>query len=93
MTTATLLPMPRAVFYDANGAPLAGGFVYTYVPGGTVPSPTYQNSAETIVNSNPVVLDVAGSCLLYGSGSYQLTVTDSNGNAIPAYSGVTSSTS
>lgn len=93
MTTATLLPMARAVFYDANGAPLAGSFVYTYVPGGTVASPTYQDAAETTANSNPVVLDAAGSCLLYGSGFYQLTVTDSNGNAIPAYSGVTSSTS
>ena len=64
--------------------------MHTYVPGGTVPATTWQDAGETTPNSNPITLDAAGSCLLYGSGSYQLTVTDSRGNAVPAYSGVTS---
>lgn len=91
MTTATLLPMARAVFSDANGAPLAGGFVATYVPGGTTPKATWQDAAASIPNQNPVPLDSNGSCLLYGEGTYQLTVTDADGNAVPAYSGVTAS--
>lgn len=92
MATATLLPLPRAVFTDANGAPLQGGFVYTYVPGGTTPKLTWQDPAETTPNQNPVQLDADGSCLLYGSGIYQLTVTDCLGNSVPTYSGITSDT-
>lgn len=89
MSTASLLPQARFVAYDPNGAPLAGGFVYTYVPGGTVPKLTWQDAAETIPNENPITLDAVGSCLLYGSGTYQITVTDSLGNQVPAYSGLT----
>lgn len=89
MATASILPLPRAVFYDVSGAPLAGGFVYTYVPNTTTPKQSWQDSAETIPNSNPVTLDAAGSCLLYGSGIYTIAVTDSLGNSVPAYSGLT----
>ena len=91
MAIAALLPMARAVFYDANGNPLANGLVHSYVPGGTVPKVTWQDAAETIPNLNPVVLDSSGSCLLYGSGAYQLTVTEAMGNAVPGYSGLTQS--
>lgn len=90
MATASLLPLPRAVFYDANGAPLDGGFVYTYVPGGTVTASTWQDANETTLNSNPILLDANGSALIYGAGNYQITVTDSLGNQVPAYSGLSS---
>lgn len=88
MSTATLLPLPRFVAFDANGEPLAGGFVYTYVPGGTTPKTTWQDAAETTPNANPIILDADGSCLLYGSGVYQITTTDSLSNAVPTYSGL-----
>ena len=89
MATATILPQPRFVAYDpATGDPLVGGLVHTYVPGGTVPATTWQDAGETTPNSNPIVLDSDGSCLLYGSGPYQLTVTDALGNAVPGYSGL-----
>ena len=68
MSTGTLLPQARAVFTYPTGAPLAAGYVYTYVPGGTTPKTTYKDAACTIANTNPIVLDAAGSCLLYGSG-------------------------
>ena len=89
MSGASQLPPARSVFYDANGAPLSGGFVYTYIQGSTTPAQTWQDANETIPNSNPVVLDANGSCLLYGNGAYQFTVTDALGNAVPAYSGLT----
>jgi hypothetical protein len=92
MATATLLAQPRFTVFDANGNPVAGGLVHTYIPGGTTPKATWQDAAETIPNANPVPLDSAGSCLLYGSGSYQLTVTDALGVAVPGYSGVTTDT-
>ena len=87
--SGALLPPPRFVVYDpATGDPLVGGLVHTYVPGGTVPADTWQDADETIPNANPIVLDSVGSCLIYGTGAYQLTVTDSLGNAIPGYSGL-----
>lgn len=92
MATATLMPNPRFVVEDANGAPVSGALIHTYIPGGTTPKASWQDAAETIPNSNPIVCDSAGSCLLYGSGSYQLTVTDANGVAVPGYSGVTADT-
>lgn len=89
MPTATLLPLPRAVFYNSEGAPLVGGFVRALVPNTLTPKTTWQDVNQLTPNANPIVLDAAGSCLLYGSGDYQLTVTDSLGNAVPAYSGLT----
>lgn len=93
MAIATLLPMPRAVFYDARGNPLSGGLCYSYVPNAfPTPKQTWMDAAETLPNTNPIVLDADGSCLLYGSGSYTLIVTDALGNQIPAYSGLTTDT-
>jgi hypothetical protein len=91
MTTATaaLLPSPRFVVLDANGKPVSGGFVNTYIPGGTTPKATWQDAAQVTPNANPVPLDSAGSAVIYGAGSYQLTITDALGVAVPGYSGVT----
>lgn len=89
MASSYQVPFPRAVFYDANGNPLAAGLVYTYILGTTTPKTTWQDNTQTTANTNPIVLDANGSCLLYGSGSYTLNVTDALGNNIPAYSGVT----
>jgi len=89
MATAALLPMPRAVFYDVNGDPLAGGFVTTYVPNTSTLKTTWQNENESTPNANPITLDAQGSCLLYGEGAYDLAVTDSAGQAVAAYSGYT----
>lgn len=91
MATEALLPLPRQVFYDANGVPLAGGFVHTYVPNTTTPKTTWRDAGGVTPNSNPITLDSAGSCLIYGAGSYQLTVTDADGASVPGYSGVTQS--
>lgn len=89
MANASLLAPARSVYYDANGNPLRGGKVHTYVPGSATPKQSWQDAAETILNANPIILDANGSCLLYGNGAYQITVMDSLGNSIPAYSGVT----
>ena len=64
MATATQLALPKAVFTNANGQPLSGGFVYTYVPGTTTNKTTWQNAAQTVANANPIQLDAYGSCLL-----------------------------
>lgn len=86
--TNSILPIPRTVFYDANGNPLSGGKVYQYIPSTTTPKTTWQDSTTGTPNAQPITLDSSGSCLLYGNGSYQLTVQDALGNAIAGYSGL-----
>ena len=80
--SGSLIPNAKQQFLDANGNPLAGGFVYYYIPGTTTFKNTYQNSALTILNTNPIILDSAGEAIIYGNGSYRQIVTDVNGNLI-----------
>jgi hypothetical protein len=80
--SGSLIPNAKQQFLDANGNPLAGGFVYYYIPSTTTFKNTYQNAALTILNTNPIVLDSAGECIAYGVGSFRQIVTDVNGNLI-----------
>lgn len=58
---------PALQFFDDDGNPLAGGFVYTYIAGTSTPSPTWFNSDLAIghENANPIELDAAGRCVVY----------------------------
>lgn len=47
-------------FFDNNGLPLAGGFLYTYTAGTSTPQATYTTSAGSVANANPIVLDSSG---------------------------------
>jgi hypothetical protein len=89
--SATLLPPGEQQFLGVDGTPLAGGYVYFYVPGTTTPKTTWQNSTQTIQNANPVPLNQGGFATIYGSGSYREIVQDSAGNTI--YDNITADTS
>lgn len=86
------LPLPSSVtqFCDANGEPYAGGFVFTLIPGTETYKNTWQDQNGTSLNTNPIVLDAAGRCTIFGSGDYQLVLFDSANNLI--FSEWTSST-
>jgi len=47
-------------FFDNNGIPLAGGYIYTYQAGSTTPLATYTDVNGNIANSNPIVLSPSG---------------------------------
>lgn len=79
---ASLLPPGKNCFFDANGDPLAAGKVSFFIPSTTTPKSTWQNSAQTISNTNPVNLDSAGCAVIYGSGVYRQLVKDVLGNTI-----------
>lgn len=49
-----------AQFFDANGSPLSGGLLYTYLAGTTTPVTTYTSPSGATNNTNPIVLDAAG---------------------------------
>ncbi|HXB13661.1 MAG TPA: tail fiber protein, partial [Bacteroidia bacterium] len=80
--TAAILPPAYTTFLDANGHPLTAGQVFFYIPSTTTPKTTWQDAAETIPNTNPVILDAAGKALILGSGSYRQIVQDQLGNTI-----------
>jgi hypothetical protein len=60
MATTSLAPTPKLQFFDANGAPLAGGLLYTYEAGSTTPLVTYTDSTGVSANTNPITLDSRG---------------------------------
>jgi hypothetical protein len=49
-----------AQFSDANGSPLNGGLLYSYLSGTSTPATTYTTRDGTTNNTNPIVLDAAG---------------------------------
>jgi microcystin-dependent protein len=78
--SATLLPNGMQTFLDGNGAPVAGGCVYFYVPGTTTPKDTYSDPTAATANTNPVQLDAAGRAIIYGVGTYRQIVTQPGTN-------------
>ena len=67
MATGTVMPVPRIQFLDADGDPLSGGKLYTYVAGSVGTNlATYTTSDLTgSANANPVILDAGGRATVY----------------------------
>ena len=57
--------LPRYQFSSSTGAPLANGTLTVYVAGSTTPTNTWQDSALSTLNTNPVQLDSRGECVLW----------------------------
>ncbi len=56
---------PNVQFFDHNGDPLAGGFVYSYTAGSDTPQDTWTTSDLDVANENPIELDSAGRAVIY----------------------------
>ena len=84
LQSATLLPNGQQQFLNGNGQPYASGTVtfYSNFPTCSVLKNTWSNSGQTVLNTNPVVLDSAGRATIFGSGTYCQVLKDSNGNTI-----------
>lgn len=78
-----LTPLLRQRFFDANGLPLAGGFLYAYQAGTTTPQATYSNSTGT-TNANPIVLDSNGYADVWidPTLTYKFILKDSGSNVL-----------
>lgn len=79
---ASILPNGKNQFIDASGAPLVGGTITFYIPETTTFKDTWQDPEQTILNTNPIVLDDRGQAIIYGSGQYRQILRDANGNLI-----------
>lgn len=77
---SVLAPQPKAQFFDASGAPLVGGKVYTYAAGTTTPLATFTDASALTPNTNPVILDSRGECDLWFSTatSYKVILKDAD---------------
>lgn len=76
---ALLSPQIKQRFFDANGAPLVGGKLYSYEAGTTTPLATYTDSEGLTPNSNPIILDANGEAdvwLVSESYKFELTAAD-----------------
>ena len=80
MATTSLSPTPKLQFFDANGAPLVGGLLYTYEAGSTTPLATYTDSTGVSANTNPIVLDSRGEANVWlGAAIYKFALYTSAG--------------
>jgi hypothetical protein len=85
----TLNPSPKMQFFTANGNPLVGGKLYTYVSGTSVPLGTYTDSTGSTSNANPVILDSRGEAAMwFGPSKYTLVLKDADDNLVWTADGV-----
>jgi hypothetical protein len=78
--SASLSPLPKLQFFDANGNPLVGGRLYTFAAGTTTPLDTYTDATGTIAASNPIVLNGRGECEVWlGGAPYKFRLETSAG--------------
>lgn len=84
MPNSSLMPAPKQQYFDANGAPLVGGKVYTYAAGTNTPKVTYTDYAGTIPQANPIILNVRGEAAtaIFWNGSYKVEVRDAQDNLV-----------
>jgi len=69
---------PKLQFFDLNGAPLAGGKLYTYAAGTTTPQTTYTDFTGVSANTNPVILDSRGEASVWlDTPLYKMALYDS----------------
>lgn len=60
MAVGTIMPLPRFTGFDANGDPVPGGLLYTYIAGTSTPVATYTDVGLAVPHTNPIVLNSAG---------------------------------
>ncbi len=96
LQSATLLPNGQQQFISGSGVPYASGkvFFYSNYPTCSILKNTWSDSAGSVLNTNPVILDSAGRATIFGTGGYCQVLKDSNDNTVwTKYTSDTSSAS
>ena len=79
-----LSPIGNDQIIDANGDPLTGGQIETYLAGSTTPTATYTDDTGGTPQSNPIILNslgypTLGAVWLTGGISYKFVIKDADG--------------
>jgi hypothetical protein len=69
-------------FADANGVPYLGGTVNMWIPNTETTKPSWVDMDHVALNTDPIILDAAGRCVIWGEGIYRQVLKDINGNTI-----------
>jgi hypothetical protein len=88
---AQLSPNPKFHVDDANGKPLAGGLVSTFIAGSSTPIVTYTDASGTIENETTVELNIRGEAdiWLLTTEAYKFVITDADLNPIYTVDNIT----
>lgn len=79
---ANLFPFFNSQFFTDLGVPAAGYVLYQYASGTTTNQATFTDLAGTISNANPIILDGAGRCTMFGgTAAYTFVLKVSVGGA------------
>lgn len=80
MPQGVIATIPKFQF-SANGVPMVLGTLTVYLAGTTTPTDTWQDQALTTLNTNPVVLDSRGECVLWldSTKSYKFVLKNAGG--------------
>jgi hypothetical protein len=81
--TGVVAEIPKKQFLF-DGEPLASGTLTTTLTGTSTPAATWQDEAQTIANTNPIILDSQGECNLWlePNVAYRLVLKNSLGATI-----------
>lgn len=78
-----LAPLANEQQVDANGSPVSGGRLYTYIAGTTTPATTYTDDTGGTAQANPIILNSLGvpasPVWLQGGRTYKFVFQDANG--------------
>lgn len=79
--TGVITTNPLYQFSDSLGSPLVAGTLTVYLAGTTTPTNTWSNSALSVANTNPVILNSRGECVLWldSAVNYKFLLKDSGG--------------
>ncbi|AYA04633.1 hypothetical protein BEN74_18815 [Acinetobacter sp. WCHAc010034] len=79
MPLLTPLGILRPFFTDDCGRFLSGGKVFTYEENSLTPKNTFTNPDGNTPNTNPIILDGAGSADIFLNGNYRFQIFSRNG--------------
>jgi len=79
--TGVIATIPKFQFSNATGTPLANGTLTVYLAGTTTLTNTWQDYQLTSLNTNPIVLDSRGECVLWldSAVTYKFVLKNSSG--------------
>lgn len=63
--TGVIQTNPKVQFLAADGSPLVGGKLYTYLAGTSTPTTTWQDLNQSTANTNPIILDARGEAVVW----------------------------
>jgi len=90
---AAFQSLPLIAVSDDAGLPLVGGKIFTYESGTLTLKTTFSDTAQTVQNTNPVILNARGEALMVlGSGAYTLEFARADNSVVRTVNGVVDDT-